>query len=321
MSNAKRILLQLLKFSFIVVILLCLSLLSALITMKLVSKADLVKVPSMVGKDTVYALAQLNKIGLRLKITDQEFNDTIPENHIISQNPDPQVLIRRDRAVKVVLSKGSEKVDVPNVVDEPWLRAQTIIQEAGLRTGRLARVHHHNVKKNRVVAQNPAANSMLPRGYTVDLLLSEGKRPNGFYMPNLLGLSIDNAIKNLRQIGMLPGQVTYKHNSTIPPNTVMSQRPDFGFRVFSNEKIDLKVSKAEKLDQEEAGIYTTLTYRVPHGLDEREVRIMLLSEDDSREIFRQIRPPGDEIEILIRTTRHTKAQIYLDGELVEEREF
>ena len=321
MAGTKRIFFQLLKFCLIVVVLLCLSLLSALITMKLVSKADLVKVPSVVSKDTVNALEQLNKIGLRLKITDQEFNDVIPENHIISQDPKPKALIQRDRAIKVVLSKGSEKVDVPNVVEEPWLRAQTIIQEAGLKIGRLSRSHHETIRKNKVVAQNPVGNSMIPRGHTIDLLLSEGKRPIGFYMPNLLTLTIDNAIDRLRKAGMHPGQITYKHNSIIPPNTVISQRPKFGFRVFSNEKIDIEVSKAEKLDQEEAGIYTTLTYRVPHGIEEKEVKILLQAGDNIREVFRQIRPPGDEIELLIRTTRNTKAQIYLDGELIEERQF
>jgi serine/threonine-protein kinase len=289
--------------------------------MKLVSKADLVKVPSVVGKDTIYALEQLNKIGLRLKVTGQEYNDVIPENHIISQEPKSQSLTRRDRAVKVKLSKGSEKVDVPNVADEPWLRAQTILQEAGLKIGRLARVHHGKIIKNRVIAQNPVGNSLIPRGYPIDLLLSEGKHPKEFYMPKVLGLTIDNAIKRIRKSGLMPGQITYKYNSITPPNTVISQRPKFGFRVFSDEKIDLEVSKAEQLDQEEVGIYTTLTYRVPYGIEEKEVKILLRTGDDVREIFRQIRPPGDEIELLIRTTRNTTVQIHLDGELVEERQF
>ncbi|MGA1841930.1 MAG: PASTA domain-containing protein [bacterium] len=321
MANTKRIFLFLFKFCIIVVVLLCLSLISALITMNLVSKADLVKVPSVVGKDTVDALDQLNKIGLRLKIIDKEFNDLIPENHIIVQDPKPRTLIQRDRAVKAVLSKGSEKVDVPNVVDEPWLRAQDIIQEAGLKIGRLARTHHDKIRKNRVIAQNPAGNSMIPRGESVDLLLSEGNSPKGFYMPDLLDIPIESALERLRNAGLYPGQITYKHNSIRSPNTVISQWPKFGFRVFSDEKINLEVSKEEKLDQEEAGIYTTLTYRVPHGIEEKEVKIVLQSENNTKEIFRQIRPPGDEIELLIRTTRNTKAQIYLDSELVEERQF
>jgi len=321
MPDAQRLLLNVLKFSLIVVFLVCLSLLSALITMKLVSRADLVKVPSVTGKDTVDALEQLNKIGLRLKIVGQESNDAIPENHIISQDPKPRSLMRRDRAVKIVLSRGSEKVDVPNVVEEPWLRAQGIIQEAGLVIGSLSRIHHPEIGKNKVVAQNPPGNSMIPRGDPVDLLLSEGKRPRGLFMANLVGLTIDNALRTLRQAGLSPGQISYKQNSSQPPNTVMTQIPSFGYSVLANEKVDLEVSKAERLDQEEAGIYTTLTYRVPHGLDEKEVKILLQSGEETREIFRQVRPPGDEIELLIRTTRNTKALIYLDDELVEERRF
>ncbi len=321
MSRYKRILLGLLKFFIIAISLLGLSIVSALITMKLVSRADLVKIPSIVGKDTVYALEQLNKIGFRLKITGQEFSDTIPENHIISQDPKPFELTRRDKAVNVVLSKGSERVDVPKIVDEPWLRAQSIIQKAGLKTGRLARTYHDEIGKNKVIAQNPQGNSMIPRGSTVDFLLSDGKSAKYYLMPSLKGLSLNSVLKMLSERELLPGEITYQYNITFAPNTILSQGIKSGFRVQSGEKIDLIVSKAEKPDQEEAGIYTTLNYRIPQGLEKKEVRILLEDGGNIRDIFHKICSPGEEIELLLRTTRNTKAKIYLDNELVEERRF
>lgn len=321
MASTRHIFSVLFKSFIIIASLLCLSIISALITMKLVSKADLVKIPSIVGKDTVYTLEKLNKIGLRLKIIDQEFSDSIPENHIISQDPKPFELTRRDRAVKVILSKGSEKVNVPNIVDEPWLRAQALIQKAGLKIGRIASAHQDYIGKKRVIAQNPKGNSMVPRGRAIDLLLSDGKPVKDFFMPPLRGLMISEALRVLRDAQMLPGKITYQYENDLPPNTIVSQSPKSGFKVSSGEKIDLIVSKAAKPDQEEAGIYTTLTYLVPMGLEKTEVKILLLEGPDIREIFHQIRTPGDEIELLIRTSRHTKAQIYLNNELVEEREF
>lgn len=321
MAGARRVILIILKFFLIVASLFCLSMISAVIAMKLVSRTDLVKVPSIIGKDTVYALEQLNKIGLRLKITGQEFTDSIPENRIISQDPGPFELTRRDRAVKVILSKGSEKVDVPNVVDEPWLRAQTLIQKAGLKIGHLAKVHHEQTEGKKVIAQNPRGNIMVPRGYAVDLLLSEGRPLKEFLMPELRGLMISVALKILSTSDISPGKITYQYETAFTPNRIISQNPKAGFKVSSGEKIDLVVSKAQKPDQEEIGIYTTLTYRVPPGLEKREVRILLSEGADIREIFHQIRSPGDEIELLVKTSRHTKARIYLDNELVEERQF
>ncbi|MBN2372381.1 PASTA domain-containing protein [bacterium] len=321
MGRVKRLFFALLKSLIIIISLLCLSIISALITMKLVSRMDLVKVPSIVGKDTVYALEQTNRFGLRLKITGDQFSDSIPENHIVSQDPKPFELTRRDRAVKVILSKGSEKVSVPNIVDEPWLRAQDLIRNAGLKIGRLTRSHQERILKNKVISQNPAGNSMVSRGHAVDLLLSDGEPPKGFFMPELRGLTLKTALVRLRNTEMVPGNVSYLYKNGLPPNTIISHSPKAGFRVTSGDKIDLVVSKSGADDQEEAGIYTTLTYRVPSGTEKREVKILLLDGDEGREIFHQIRSPGDEIELLVKISRHTKAQIYIDNELIEERQF
>lgn len=321
MGKAKTIALGLLKFFIIIVSLITLSVISALITMRLVGRADLVKLPSLIGKDTIYALEQLNKIGLRMKVTGQEFSVLVPENHIIDQEPKPFEVIRRDRAVKVVLSKGAEKVDVPKVIDEPWLRAQNLLQKAGLKIGRLARVYHDSVEKNRVIAQNPSGNSMVSRGTGVDLLLSDGKPPKYMFMPGLKGLNLNAALKRLSASELQPGNITYSYNANVPPNRVMSQSVAFGFRVVAGEKIDLELSKAERPDQEEAGIYTTLHYRVPQGLEKREVVILLEEGEKTREIFHQLCSPLEDIDLLIKTSRNTKARIFLDNELVEERQF
>lgn len=321
MVRIKRIFWAVFKICIVVIGLLSLSVLSAVITMKIVSRADLVKVPSIVGKDTVDALEQVNKLGLRFKIVGKEFFESIPENHIISQDPKPFELIGRDRAIKVILSKGSEKVTVPNVLDEPWLRAQNLIQSAGLKLGRLSRTFTEGINRNKIVAQNPKGNSIVPRGYTVDLLLSDGKPPKEFLMPDLKGLAMSSALRRLRRIQLPPGKITYQNDANLPANTIISQGVRSGYRIPSGETVDLVVSKPVKPNQEEAVIYSTLMYKVPSGLDSREVKIVLLEGEKTREIFHQIRLPGEEIELLIKTIRNTTARIYLDNELVEERTF
>jgi len=289
--------------------------------MKLVSRTDIVKIPSIVGKDTINALEQLNKMGLRMKIEGEQYSDSMPENHIISQDPKPFEIIRRDKAIKVTLSKGSEKVVVPNIVDEPWLKAQGLIQKAGLKIGRLARVYHDSIGKNRVIGQNPSGNSMVPRGFNIDFLLSDGKSQTYYLMPDLKGMSLNSGLKTLNERELIPGSITYEYNASVPPNTIISQNTGYGFRVASGDKIDLIVSRAQMPDQEEVGIYTTLNYRVPPSLENREVKILLYDGDNIKEIFHEICPPGKEVELLIKTSRKTKARIYLDNELVEERRF
>jgi serine/threonine-protein kinase len=221
-----------------------LALISALITMRLVIKGEEVKVPPLVGKDIVYALETLNDLGLGLKIADQEFHSSIPENHIISQQPAGGRFIKKGRDIRVVLSKGSQLVRVPQLEGDMLSLAQAKLKRQGLKTGQLIKVHHR-LTAGKVVAQSPPVNSQRARGSRVNLLVSEGEFPASFIMPDLIGMPLSLASIKVRGLGLEVGRVTTETYQDAASQTIISQSPKSGYPVRVGEQVDLVVSEGE----------------------------------------------------------------------------
>ena len=194
------------KYLLILLGLLSISFISGLIIIKFVGRNELVRIPQLKNKDIEYALKWLNDLDISLEITGKGHSQNIPVNHVLYQDPPSGEFIRRDQIVKIVLSKGAEEIIVPDVTGEPWLTAQTILKESGLNIGKLTRTHH-TYRKNLIVSQNPPGNKMVPSGSHIDILVSEGKRPKSYSMPDIKGLTINKAIAMIKYLGLKQGDM------------------------------------------------------------------------------------------------------------------
>jgi serine/threonine-protein kinase len=241
MVNQKRGLARWLRVLIIGLVLFFLGLGGALLTMRLVIKGQEIKVPSLVGRDIVYALETLNALGLGLKIADQEFDSTVPENHIISQKPAQDSFIKKGRSVWVVLSKGSQLVWVPHLEGDLLSLAQLELKRQGLKTGQLTKVHH-NLSPNKVVAQYPPANSRQSRGSQVNLIVSQGEFPPRYIMPDLIGISLSVATIKIKSLGLEVGEVTTETYQGAQPQTVINQFPKSGYPVEAGQQVNLVVT-------------------------------------------------------------------------------
>ena len=53
---------------------------------------------------------------LRLDVDKRVFDDEIPVNHIVSQNPPANRQVKKHRTIYVAVSRGPELVTIPNVI-------------------------------------------------------------------------------------------------------------------------------------------------------------------------------------------------------------
>ncbi|MGA1869294.1 MAG: PASTA domain-containing protein [bacterium] len=311
-----------LKFLLIMAGLACISFISGLIIIKLVGRNELVKVPDLKNKDVEYALKRISDLDMSMEITGKEHSQNIPVNHVIFQDPPGGEFIRRDQSIKIVLSEGAEEVLVPNVIGEPWLTAQTILKESGLNIGNLSWTYHA-YSKNLIIGQNPSGNRRVPFGTKIDILVSEGRRPYSYAMPNLVGVNINKAIASIQYLGLKPGEIKYvfDDNNSDAHDTVISQEPLPGFFVQERAHVDFIVSKKKQIDEEVTGVYKVLTYKVPSDRQEGVIRVVIQNGSESKEIYKETHSPSDEFELLVKTTKDTRALIYLNDELLEEKRF
>ncbi len=146
---------------------------SAYLTLTFIIKSeDTVIVPDLVGKDVVSALELLTDLQLNTKVNGSEYNQKFPKNHVTFQEPEAGSEIKRDRDVRIIISKGAKNILMPNIVTLSEQQARMIIEENGITQGQLSHTYSSTVEKNRVMVQVPTAGAGITRGAQVDILVS-----------------------------------------------------------------------------------------------------------------------------------------------------
>jgi serine/threonine-protein kinase len=159
-----------------------------------------VDVPNVVGLPFAQAQERLEQAGLRAN----RFNvfSEEPEGVVVAQDPRAGEQAPRDSAVRVNVSQGTGRVEVPNVVGRSADEAGSILREAGLEA-RTVQVPSDE-PSGQVVAQSPAAGSEVAEGSTVRLNVSNGQgtgEPPDVEVPDVVELAEAEAVSQLEDAG------------------------------------------------------------------------------------------------------------------------
>jgi serine/threonine-protein kinase len=153
-------------------------------------------------------------------------------------------------------SSDAAQVAVPDVRGLSVADARDTLRAEGLTVGNITRENNRNVDEGDVIDQNPAADSRLEEGGEVSLTVSLGVAETA--VPELVGLSLDEASRALSEAGLRLGERT-PVTSTEVRNTVTKARPAEGTTVPDGSTVDLEVAsgsnevpEVEGLSREEA---------------------------------------------------------------------
>ncbi|SDL55375.1 Stk1 family PASTA domain-containing Ser/Thr kinase [Tessaracoccus oleiagri] len=101
--------------------------------------------------------------------------------------------------------------------------------------------HHEEVPAGQVIASDPAAGERVLRDTTVDVVISLG--PERFSMPEVVGLTLDEASDALTGTNLVVGKVTEAWNEEKPAGEVLSASQEAGAELKRDTPVDLTVSK------------------------------------------------------------------------------
>jgi len=148
---------------------------SAYLTLTLLIKSeDIVIVPDLIGKEVVYVLEILTDLGLNTKVKGFEYSEDIPKNHIIFQQPESSVEIKKGRDIKIVISKGVKNILMPNLQGLSLQQARIIIEENGLCYGEQAVTYSSIFEKDNIIAQvKTEILKQLPSGKVTDASVAD----------------------------------------------------------------------------------------------------------------------------------------------------
>jgi eukaryotic-like serine/threonine-protein kinase len=144
------------------------------------------------------------------------------------------------RAVLTAEPPPDPDVAVPDVTGIAIEQALTILSGGELRVGRVTEVETQSSPPGTVLAQRPDAGARLPVGGAVDLTVA--KSPPLTTVPNVAGLSETEALRRLREVGLVPGTRVRAPSDSLPAGTVISTQPGPGTQVAVESIIEVTVS-------------------------------------------------------------------------------
>jgi beta-lactam-binding protein with PASTA domain len=286
----------------------------------IVKNEDVVIVPDLVGKDVVYALEILTDLGLNTKVSDYEYRADVPKNHVAYQEPRAGTEVKKDRDIRIVVSKGPRTVPVPELVGFDLRQATIIVEDNGLILGRLTEVHGDGEVRGAILSQVPAPGSVVQRGTAVDLLIDLGRRPIEYSMLKLEGLFPEDAILQLERYQLSIGRIRYVQRDDLPQGVIIEQDPAAGYPVISGDPVSFTVNRAEAVVIQDRGLYL-FHHSVDNGLLKRHIRLRVNAFGLLYDLFDVFSKPGEDIWMLLPRDGSAAFFLYDDEELVLTHSF
>jgi hypothetical protein len=130
------------------------------------------------------------------------------------------------------------KVEVPNLVNISVEEAAKVASERDLGLLVVASEYDADIKANYVISQDPQVGVMVKKKTVIKVLESLGP----LTVPNLIGLTLDDARVVLEGRGFKVGEVIYRDVEGYSDNRVVETDPPYGSKLSSGDSVDLVVS-------------------------------------------------------------------------------
>ena len=215
--------------------------LSALAGMQLALKTREVSTPDLRGMAHQEASRILAGAGLHARIESlRRIHPAIEAGLVAEQEPLPGVTTRRRRSVKLWLSSGPNRGQVPALIGESETGARQRLSENVFLLEGVSEIRSSRYPTDSVVAQEPPPAGS---GDTVSLLVNRGERGRTYVMPNLIGVAGDGAADILRARGFRVTVVGDHPYPGVAAGIVLRQAPEPGLQIAQSDTISLEVSR------------------------------------------------------------------------------
>lgn len=185
----------------------------------------IVSIPDLVGERVNDAATRLHVAGFGVTLAPTSSDS--PPGTVLSMEPMPGTELRPGRVVHVSYALPAGQLpatDVPRLVGELYPDGVLgKLEGSGLQLGAVAHIAA-DVPPGAVIAQSAPAGVERRRGETIDILVSDGPRPEATFLPDLIGLSLEDAIYLAEVAGIRPDQILHETvASTLNAGEVLSQ--------------------------------------------------------------------------------------------------
>ncbi len=234
-----------------------------------------VEMPNVVGLTKEEAEETLHDAGLGYTYnSDSEFSEEYPRDYILRQSEEPGKSIDKNSTINLTVSKGPEKINVPDdLIGKDLNDVTSELKEVGLNWK--IKYEFSYKKIGQVIDCNPAEKAPISKHDTVKLTVSRGQNSSGEKLstiPNVVGKTQSAAQSAITSAGFRVGEVTEVEDKEVKKGKVMRQLLKSGTRAPVGTSIGFIVSKGEK--KKEGKYKGTYTFAKEDLLDDegKEIR-------------------------------------------------
>jgi eukaryotic-like serine/threonine-protein kinase len=188
-----------------------------------------ITVPSLVGVSVENIEEKLKEAGFETVISDTLYSKEYQPYTIIDQKPVAGTKVKQGRKIYLIISpKAPPKVKMPKLEGLSYQMAIAKIKTMQLEVGAIR--FKPDIAKDAILGQEMNGrpikeNELIQVGTSIDLVVGSGVGDEEMDMPDLEGLSLEDAKSILETNGLQLGHVTEDPNANEPAGVVTKQSP------------------------------------------------------------------------------------------------
>lgn len=180
-----------------------------------------VYMPDVVGMTDSDAEKMLDEKYSLIMTRSYEFFDDVEVGFVARQDPAEGTVVSKGSRVYVVISNGSDKIDLTTLgletldasTAKTFLTNKKIIVET-------KEEESETVERGKIIRYEP---DKVPEGGTVTLYISTGPHVETVLVPDITGKTEEEAIALIAEAGLLPGDTSTAYSDTVPKGSIISQ--------------------------------------------------------------------------------------------------
>jgi serine/threonine-protein kinase len=135
------------------------------------------------------------------------------------------------------------EVQVPRITNMSEAEARTTLVQHQLKAGKVDNENSDTVPEGDVISQSPPEGTQLREGDSVDFVVSSGK--GEVQVPDLTGMTVDQATKALEDQGLKLGQQTESDSPDKRKGRVISSSPAAGESVAKDTAVNIEIASGK----------------------------------------------------------------------------
>ena len=229
-----------------------------------------VQLPNVEGKSLLEAARLLQKNKLKIHLI-SKVSRIHPRYEIISQNPDPGMIVKQNRTIFLTVSEGEKISRMPNFISSNFYEAKVVLRDLFSAYEKIPTIieerrHSTDMEKDYIIGHLPRPGNPLNLDESIVFQVSRGLITNAIKIISYRWMNYKDVARKLREVGidvkvrtavsLDPTKVGKVFHQSVPPGAMLRK----------GENILLTVgvgSDAGKRDSRRP-VYRVYTFKVPY---------------------------------------------------------